>query len=288
MKSVKCIHCGLINWADAEACKRCGNSPQPPAQENFGGWAQDSGPAQGADPTHAAHVHGPGPGYGQAGGHAPYGRAQKRTGLAVASLVLGILSLITLSLFLVGGLTALVLGIVALARARRQPHVYGGSGLAVGGVVTSALSLVIGAPLALILAIAIPNLMASARAANEASAIHGVRELILAEGEYRLTTGDGEFATLEELAGSGLIDAPLVMKNGYLFELTVTDETCTVSAVPIQHGVSGVNSFYAECDGQEAPCDGSKVHYANKRGRPADASDPLVAAPNYGGKREKP
>jgi hypothetical protein len=52
MKSVRCIHCGLINWADAEACKRCGKPPQAAAEENFGGWAQDAGHAPAADDAH--------------------------------------------------------------------------------------------------------------------------------------------------------------------------------------------------------------------------------------------
>ena len=34
MTSIKCQHCGLVNWADAEVCKRCGNPP---------GWGASSG-----------------------------------------------------------------------------------------------------------------------------------------------------------------------------------------------------------------------------------------------------
>jgi hypothetical protein len=279
MKSVRCIHCGLINWADAEACKRCGNAPQSPAQEESGGWEPGSSYAR-----EAGYVPGAGPasgtGYAPGGGYAPDGEVKKRTGLAVASLVIGILSLLTFSLLFVGGLTALILGVVALTRAGRQPQLYGGRGLAVGGIVTSALSLLIAVPLALILAIVIPNILASVRAANEASAIHSVREILLAEDQYKLTTGDGEYATMEELATSGLPEGPVVggTKDGYQFELTVTDETCTVSAVPMMYGRSGGKSFYATCGETD-------IHYADHGGAAADSSDPLIDEPTYNGRR---
>jgi hypothetical protein len=255
MKSARCIHCGLINWADAEACKRCGNSPQQTVHEEFGGWSAEAGPA-------------------------PYGVAKKRTGLAVASLVVGVVSLVTFSLLIVGAVVGIVLGIVAVTRAGREPEVYGGRGLAVGGIVTSALSLVMILPLMLVAAIAIPNLLAARRAANEASAIHNVRMLIYAEGEYSASTGGGEFGTMEDLAKAGLVEGQLAdgLHNGYMFTLVATDDTCAVTAVPMSYGSSGRRSFYATCDG-------SGVHYTDNGGGPADSSDPLVEEPTYGGKR---
>jgi hypothetical protein len=273
MNSVRCVHCGLINWADAEACKRCGNTPQPPAREESGGWEP------GAGYVHEAG-YAPGGDYTPGGGYVPHGEVKKRTGLAVASLVVGILSLLTFSLLFVGGLMALVMGIVALKRAGRQPHVYGGRGLAVGGVVTSALSLVIAVPLALILAIAIPNLLTSFRAANEASAVHTMREILLAEDEYSVTMGDGEYATLEELAASRLIEVRLAggTKNGYEFQLKLTNESCTLSAVPLVYGRSGERSFYAACGEAE-------IHYGDKAGGEAGPADPVLDEQTYGGKR---
>jgi type II secretory pathway pseudopilin PulG len=245
MNSIKCIHCGLINWADAEACKRCGNPPGAEAQE-AGGWASP--------------VHG-----GQAWGE------KKRKGLAVASLVLGILSIFTLGLLLVGALTALVMGIVALVRAGKQPHVYGGRGLAVGGIVTSAFSLVMIVPLAIIAAIAIPNLVAARRAANEGSAISSVREIILAQGTYSATVGAGSYGSLEELGAASLIEGGLVRgrNHGYQFDLVATEETCAVSAVPVNYGSTGRRSFYATCGEGE-------IHFADKGGLAANDSDPVL------------
>src|SRR5262245_3543282 len=67
---------------------------------------------------------------------------QTRKGLAAASLVIGLISILTLGLFLVGALVGLVLGLVALRRAQREPARYGGSGYAIAGITTSAVGLV--------------------------------------------------------------------------------------------------------------------------------------------------
>ncbi|HWS53072.1 MAG TPA: DUF4190 domain-containing protein [Pyrinomonadaceae bacterium] len=252
MNSIKCAHCGLINWADAEACKRCGNPPAAAGQESGEGWAP---PAYGAQ---------------------DWG-AKKRTGLAVASLVIGILSLLTFSLFLVGALTALVMGIVAAARAGKQPEVYGGRGLAVGGIVTSALSLLTVPLLGIILAIAIPNLLAARRAANEASAVHSMREILTAQDAYRSTVGAGSYGSLDELGAASLLEDPLArgVKNGYQFIMVATTETCALSAVPKDYGATGTRSFYVRCEEGE-------IHMADKRGEAADDSDPVLDSSGYG------
>jgi len=251
MKSAKCIHCGLINWASEEACKRCGNPPQRTVAEEFGGRAPHPPPPF------------------------PHAGVKRQTGLAAASLVVGILSLLTLSFFLVGGLTALALGIVALTRAQRQPHLYGGRGMAVGGVVTSALSLVVAVPLALILAVVIPNLLAARRKANEAMAIHTINEILVAENEYMAVSGQGEYGSLEQLVESGLLEPPILsrLKNGYHFRLDVSEGDCEVSAVPWAYGSSGTRSFYATCED-------IRVRHADRRGLPANSTDPVVYDPD--------
>lgn len=68
--------------------------------------------------------------------------AQKRTGLATTSLVLGLLSILTVCVC-IGvpmGLVALILGIVAAANAYSKPELYGGTGRAIAGIVTGSLS----------------------------------------------------------------------------------------------------------------------------------------------------
>src|SRR5262245_7124750 len=89
-----------------------------------------------------------------------------RKGAAIASLVLGIISIPTLGLCFAGGITGLILGIVALGNAKSKPAVYGGKGIAVAGIITSSLSLLIAVP-GVMAAIAIPNLIKSAQAARE-------------------------------------------------------------------------------------------------------------------------
>jgi type IV pilus assembly protein PilA len=81
--------------------------------------------------------------------------------------------------------------------------------------------------IAVVAAIAIPNLMASRRAANEGSAIADLRLFHSAQMTYSSTIGRGNFAgntvlngdALGELGSAGIIDTLLATgtKNGYRF-----------------------------------------------------------------------
>ncbi len=87
----------------------------------------------------------PSPGYPQPG--EPYSQtfAAPRTGLATAALVLGIIS-IPATCVCVGpvvGLVAVILGIIATARAGSQPATYGGRGRAVAGIATGGVPVVL-------------------------------------------------------------------------------------------------------------------------------------------------
>ena len=64
-----------------------------------------------------------------------------RTGLAIASLVLGILSVSCL--LVITGLPAIITGLMALNRARRQPAEYGGRGFAIAGIVMGAIGILL-------------------------------------------------------------------------------------------------------------------------------------------------
>ena len=87
--------------------------------------------------------------------------------------------------------------------------------------------LIVVAIIGIIAAIAIPNLLASRRAANEGSAQATMRTLTGAEATYQATAGNGNFANLTELAGQGLVDSVLGggNKSGYAFVATETDKT---------------------------------------------------------------
>jgi hypothetical protein len=124
----------------------------------------------------------------------------RRRGYAIASLVLGILSIPTLGLLLVGAMLAVVLGVVGVVKASREPDEYGGRELAVGGIVLAAISVLIMPILIGIGAgIAVPFLPRMRVAGNEQRAIADVRHVMEAEERYRRVNG-GYFGTLECLA----------------------------------------------------------------------------------------
>ncbi len=94
----------------------------------------------------------------------------------------------------------------------------------------------------IIAAIAIPNLLASRRSANEGSAISALRTLHGAQSTYASTYGAGNYAdAIGTLGGTlNLIDATLASgtKSGYLFEggavafTPTTPATFYVSCIP--------------------------------------------------------
>jgi type IV pilus assembly protein PilA len=84
--------------------------------------------------------------------------------------------------------------------------------------------LIVVAIIGIIAAIAIPNLLASKRAANEGSAQSSTRTLTSAEATYAATVGNGAYGNLGALQGQGLIDSVLGggAKSGYNFLVTAT------------------------------------------------------------------
>ena len=95
--------------------------------------------------------------------------------------------------------------------------------------------LIVVAIIGIIAAIAIPNLLASRRAANEASAISSVRTIGSAEATYAATYGNGVYATLETLATQKLIDGAIstatkdAPKSGYFFAVNGANNSGYVS-----------------------------------------------------------
>lgn len=94
--------------------------------------------------------------------------------------------------------------------------------------------LIVVAIIGIIAAIAIPNLLASRRAANEASAQSALRTIYTCEATYRATTGGGFYGTLDDLKVDFLTDSVLGSgtKSGYNF-----------AVVPVSGGIAG--QFYA-------------------------------------------
>lgn len=259
MRSVSCASCGLVGWAEAGNCKRCGQplpvNRQPPPKTAPPPPDYNAGYNAGYD-----NNYGPVPG----GFGAP---VKKRTGYAVASLVIGIIGFFTFGILLIGTIIGTSLGIAALKKESSQPAVYGGKGLAIAGIVMNLLAVCMVVPLGIISAIAIPNLLASRRAANEASAIYSLRVISNAEDTYYAKTGAG-FGAMKQLVQEGLIDGELSTgtKNGYVFTVIANGNDFEARAMPVTRS-SGNRSFYVSADGV--------IHHA-PGGRPATESDPPI------------
>ena len=85
----------------------------------------------------------------------------------------------------------------------------------------------------IIAAIAIPNLLAARRSANEGSAVSALRTLHGAQMTYASTYGNSNYAsTMAALSTNGLIDAALGSgtKSGYTFTPTAVPASATAPA----------------------------------------------------------
>jgi prepilin-type N-terminal cleavage/methylation domain-containing protein len=139
--------------------------------------------------------------------------------------------------------------------------------------------LIVVAIILIIAAIAIPNLLRSRIAANQASAVGSLRTLNTAEVTYSVTYNTGYSATLGDLGpppagtnpvatAAGLIDevlsgwaqsqsaATVSSKSGYTFTYTpgATDttgriNTYSITATPINVGTTGTNFYYTDQSG---------------------------------------
>jgi prepilin-type N-terminal cleavage/methylation domain-containing protein len=91
--------------------------------------------------------------------------------------------------------------------------------------------LIVVAIIGIIAAIAIPNLLASRRAANEGSAQSSLRTIHSSEATYQATSGNGNFGSMAELLAASLVDGVLGgnQKSGYTFVVTETDLVAGVS-----------------------------------------------------------
>src|SRR5213592_2853888 len=79
--------------------------------------------------------------------------------------------------------------------------------------------LIVVAIIGIIAAIAIPNLLASRRAANEGSAQQSLRTMASAEATYKSTAGNGSYGPVSDMVVQNLIDSTLGggTKSGYNF-----------------------------------------------------------------------
>jgi type IV pilus assembly protein PilA len=126
--------------------------------------------------------------------------------------------------------------------------------------------LIVVAIILIIAAIAIPNLLRSRIAANEASAVGSIRSINTSQVTYASTYPDAGFApalvnlgpisgTSPTSAAAGLLDGVLgcgtqpCAKSGYKFNLTGGNTTYAVNAAPSTPGQTGQRYFYSDASG---------------------------------------
>jgi hypothetical protein len=228
-----CNHCGQEIPDESSLCNHCG---------------QPLGPVY---PVSAP----PGMGPGMAAAPSVYGVPARTDTKATISMVLGILSLFCFTVFT--GIPAIVLGHMSRAEIKKSMGQLKGEGLALAGLITG----YIGSSVVFILiiaAIAIPNLLRSRMAANEASAVGSIRTIVATASTYQQKNAQQSYPhTLDELRSAG-IDAALASgsRNGYHFayepKFAEGGENVAgyvVTAVPNMFGSTGARSFCAGEDG---------------------------------------
>ena len=122
--------------------------------------------------------------------------------------------------------------------------------------------LIVVAIILIIAAIAIPNLLRSRIAANEASAVGSIRTINTAEVTYASTYPDIGFAGLASLGGAGgtsggagLLDSVLAsgVKSGYSFTVSVASGSPAslyiVKGDPVVQGQTGQRHFFSDQSG---------------------------------------
>ncbi len=184
------------------------------------------------------------------------------SGKAIGSLVSGILFFI-----LPAAIVAVVLGHLSLSEINRSSGRIQGKGMALTGLILGYVGIFI--PVVLIIAaIAIPNLLRSKMAANEAAAVGALRSYSYAAGVYaakcpnvgfpkslaNLGPGSGDCERSDLLDNSLGTGAP--SKSGYAFHYAVAETdrlgqatSFTITADPVNQGVTGRRHFYVDYTG---------------------------------------
>ena len=269
-----CPRCGEANALDAKSCVECGAELTAPAETAPAG--EPAPVSVGSPSVLGLGATRPGSVPGR-----PPGPPTETSGKAIASLICGIFFLI-----FPAAVGAIILGHLSLSDIRRASGRLKGSGMATAGLVLGYLG-TFAVPFVLIIAaIAIPNLLRSRMAADEATAVGSLHTINVATITYAAMYGNGFAPDLQTLDGAGtgpascdraqLIDGILASghKTGYVFsyKLEMLDlrgggqntvsprgvaNGCTtpgssgymVNADPITRGTTGRRSFYTDQTG---------------------------------------
>ena len=155
----------------------------------------------------------------------------KKSGLAIASLVLGIFS--PFCFFFFTGIPAVICGHLALGKIKRSNGTLNGKGLAVTGLVLGYVSFFIIFIMGIFSGLAIPALYVALDEAKLKASVSQVRQIVAACHEYA-DEHEGRFPdSLEQLVSQGLIDkkklsSPLAARPGgvdYVYTPGLTTES---------------------------------------------------------------
>ena len=276
-----CFKCGASMPEDATVCPQCATPvqaaptlpplPQQPTTPNpaaTSAWLNvPPAPAQ-STPQY------PSQGQPYLGNQPP--SAQQTDGKATASLILGILSLICLSIF--AGIPAIILGHMSKANIRRSMGRLKGDGMAIAGLIMGYISAAAIPLIMIIAAIAIPNLLRARVSANEAAAAATVRTINTAQITYSTSYPDHGYAPDLATLGpgpSGSCSTPTAQnacllnsivggsrctagqwcaKTGYKFTVSAVCDSAGVcsnyvtTATPVVSGNTGRKSFCSTSD----------------------------------------
>jgi type IV pilus assembly protein PilA len=127
--------------------------------------------------------------------------------------------------------------------------------------------LIVVAIIGIIAAIAIPNLLASRRAANEGSALATMRIIFSSEATYQATAGAGGYGSLADLRTVGLVDAVVAAatigggtaKSGYLYSAA----SVTGPSIP---AFDGKAQAAVHTTGNPVTGTGTRAFYVNESG----------------------
>jgi type IV pilus assembly protein PilA len=108
--------------------------------------------------------------------------------------------------------------------------------------------LIVVAIILIIATIAIPSLLRSRQAANESAAVANLRTINTAEVTY-LSSSGGNFGTIVQLMGAGLLDSRFTgTVSGYSYSISTTGPDYTANGDPVSTN-TGRYGYYSGPDG---------------------------------------
>lgn len=190
----------------------------------------------------------------------PPGFQPPTSGKAIGSLICGIFFF-----FLPASIIAVILGHLSLSEIRKSAGRLKGQGIATAGLVLGYMGVAAIPFILIIAAIAIPNLLRSRMAANEASAVGTLRTYNTAIVSYATQCPQQGFPTSPQQLGSGSGDcnqanlvtppmaSPNAIKSGYIFVYhpgPANDQgqigSYVISADPVNPNNTGTRHFYTD------------------------------------------